>query len=410
VSEREPSQSSSLRIFLGAFGQPGHAFPMLALGQRLVQRGHVVTYETWERWRAHVVAAGMEFVPAPEYPVFPTRQQPLKPYEAVVRATSPTREAISAREPDVVVHDILTLAPAMAAELEGIPTATVVPHLFPVTAPGFAPYSIGARLPHTRAGSMFWGMFGRPLEKGLRQGREELNETRRRLGLAPLDRLHGGLSADLCLVATFPQLEYPRQWPSGVHVVGPMLWEPPAPGVSPPPGGDPLVVVAPSTSHDPDQRLIRASLEGMRGLRVRVLASLDRRPAVIPIRAGPRARLVNWMSYRDPMEGAALVICHAGHGTVARALERGVPVLAVPHSGDMAENAARLDWAGLGVRLPWRFVSPATMRLAVERALARREPMTARARHLAAWAAANDGPTRAAELIERLAASGGQRA
>jgi UDP:flavonoid glycosyltransferase YjiC (YdhE family) len=51
---------------------------MLALGQRLVERGHEVTYETWERWREHVEATGMEFVPAPEYPVFPTQQQPLK--------------------------------------------------------------------------------------------------------------------------------------------------------------------------------------------------------------------------------------------------------------------------------------------------------------------------------------------
>ena len=139
-------------------------------------------------------------------------------------------------------------------------------------------------------------MFERPLEQGLRQGREELNETRRRLGLPPLTRLHGGLSADLCLVATFPQLEYPREWPAAVHVVGPMFWEPPAPTVSPPPGDEPLVVVAPSTSHDPDQRLIRASLEGLRGLDVRVLASLDRRPVYAPIRAGSRARLVNWMS------------------------------------------------------------------------------------------------------------------
>ena len=44
-------------------------------GERLVQRGHQVTYETWERWREHVVAAGMEFVPAPEYPVFPTPER-----------------------------------------------------------------------------------------------------------------------------------------------------------------------------------------------------------------------------------------------------------------------------------------------------------------------------------------------
>ena len=376
---------------------------MLALGERLVQRGHRVSYETWERWRPHVVAAGMEFLPAPEYPVFPTREHPMGPYEAVLHATAPTRAAIAERAPDVVVHDILTLAPALAAELEGIPAATLIPHLYPVAGPGFPPYATGARLPRTRGGRAFWSMFERPLEDGLLRGREELNETRRRLRLPPTSRLHGGISADLCLVATFPQLEYPRDWPAAVHVVGPMLWEPPqARAAAPPPGDEPLVVVAPSTSHDPGLRLVRAALEGLRGLDVRVLASLDRRPVQRPIRAGPRARLLNWMSYADAMGSASLVICHAGHGTVVRALERGVPILAVPHSGDMAENAARLDWAGLGVRLPWRLTSPTTLSLAARRALTEQPLMAARTRELAAWAAAHDGPARAAELIEAL--------
>jgi UDP:flavonoid glycosyltransferase YjiC (YdhE family) len=96
------------------------------------------------------------------------------------------------------------------------------------------------------------------------------------------------------------------------------------------------------------------------------------------------------------------VICHAGHGTMIRALSCGAPVLAVPHAGDMAENAARIDWAGVGVRLPWRLLGPRTLRLAVRHALADRS-LAARARELAAWAAANDGAVRAAELVERLA-------
>src|SRR5438270_4803982 len=70
--------SERLRVFLGAFGDPGHAFPMLALGTRLVARGHEVTLETWRRWREHVEAEGMSFAAAPEYPVFPTRERPLK--------------------------------------------------------------------------------------------------------------------------------------------------------------------------------------------------------------------------------------------------------------------------------------------------------------------------------------------
>jgi len=52
-------------FFLGAFGDPGHAFPMLALGSRLSARGHAVTIETWSRWREHAEAGGMRFVAPP---------------------------------------------------------------------------------------------------------------------------------------------------------------------------------------------------------------------------------------------------------------------------------------------------------------------------------------------------------
>ena len=68
-----------MRLLLGAFGDPGHAFPMLALGTRLVERGHEVTLQTWSRWRPYVEAGGMRFAPAGEYQVFPTRDKQLKP-------------------------------------------------------------------------------------------------------------------------------------------------------------------------------------------------------------------------------------------------------------------------------------------------------------------------------------------
>ena len=41
--------------------------------------------------------------------------------------------------PDVVVHDILTLAPALSGEILGLPVATLVPHVDPRTAPGAPP-------------------------------------------------------------------------------------------------------------------------------------------------------------------------------------------------------------------------------------------------------------------------------
>jgi UDP:flavonoid glycosyltransferase YjiC (YdhE family) len=397
--------SVRLRVLLGAFGDPGHAFPMLALGSALARRGHAVTFETWERWRPHAEAAGMAFVPAPEYPVSPSGNAPLKPYDAAVRAARDTRAHVAALRPDAVVADILTLGPALAGELEGVPVATLIPHVHPDLPPGAPPYSFGARPPRTPAGRWLWSALDPLVRRGLEHGRRDLNGARERLGLPPLDRVHGGISRRLCLVGTFPQLEYPREWPSSTHVVGPLLWEPHYEDVEPPPGEGPLVLIAPSTAQDRSHRLLRAALAGLEGEPVRVLASWNRRRLPGPQRVPANARLVEWISYARTMPRCAVVVCHVGHGTMVRALASGATVVGCPVAGDMAENAARLDWAGAGVRLPWRLATPAGVRLAVRRALA--EPgLTRRAGELAAWAAQHDGAERAASLVEQLARRG----
>jgi UDP:flavonoid glycosyltransferase YjiC (YdhE family) len=218
-------------------------------------------------------------------------------------------------------------------------------------------------------------------------------------------RLGAGISADLCLLATFPQLEYPREWPREVQIVGPLLWEPPHHDVEPPPGAAPLVLIAPSTSQDPDHRLLRAAILGLAREPVRVLATTNSKPIAKPAPVPANARLVDWVSYSRTMPKCALVVTHVGHGTLAHALAAGRPVVAVPYAGDMAENAVRANWAGVGVRLPWRFLTPATLRLVVRRALA--DPSLARrAGELASWAANHDGAGRAAELVEALALTG----
>lgn len=362
-----------------------------------------MTLQTWRRWEHDVAREGMRFAAAPEYHVFPTREQPLTPYQAVERATRETVGLVRDVAPDVVVADILTLAPALAGELEGVPVATVIPHLDPRMPAGGAPYSCGARLPRTRAGRALWRGADPLLRHGLELGRSQLNETRRRLGLAAHERLHGAISPQLALVATFPQLEYPRAWPPNTHVVGPLMWEPPAPDVELPRGAGPLVLIAPSTSQDPGQTLLRAALEGLADLPVRVLASANRQLPPVPV--PPNARLVEWVSYARAMPACDLVVCHGGHGTVARALASGCAVVIVPAAGDMNENAARVDWAGVGVRLPGRLVGARGVALAVGRALARPGLRTG-ARRLQAWSARHDGARRAADLVEAFATRG----
>jgi UDP:flavonoid glycosyltransferase YjiC (YdhE family) len=250
-----------------------------------------------------------------------------------------------------------------------------------------------------------WSLVRPMVMTGEEQGRVELNGARERVGLAPLDQVHGGISRELAIVATFPQLEYPRAavW-SGMRVTGPLLWEQPFGDVEPPPGDAPLVLVAPSTSQDPEHRLVRAALEGLADEPLRVLATTNRREPTEPLSVPANASVVDWVSYARTMPLCDAVVCHAGHGTVARALASGAPVVACPHAGDMAENAARIRWAGAGVSLPRRLTTARGVRLAVRRVLG--EPRyRRRAEELRDWASLNDGARAAAEAVEEFAES-----
>jgi UDP:flavonoid glycosyltransferase YjiC (YdhE family) len=361
-----------------------------------------VTLETWSRWREHVEREGMRFAAAPEYQVFPTRARPLKPYEAAVHAAGETRRVIRETDPEAVVADILTVAAALAAELEGRRWVTLVPHVMPMGEPGLPVYAVGGVYPRTPVGTGLWRLMHPLLRIGEEQGRRELNGARARVGLPPLDYVHGGISRRLALVATFPQLEYPRRSPAPwMRVTGPLLWEQPFGEVELPPGDDPLVLVAPSTSQDPGHRLLRAAIEGLAGEPVRVLATTNRRAPAEPLLEPANARVVDWVSYARTMPRCAAVVCHAGHGTLTRALASGVPVVACPHAGDMAENAARVRWAGAGVSLPRRFQTPRGVRLALRRLLG--DPSHAeRARALRDWSERNDGAALAADEVERV--------
>ena len=192
-------------------------------------------------------------------------------------------------------------------------------------------------------------------------------------------------------------------------MTGPLLWEAAYPEVALPPGDEPLILIAPSTAKDPEGRMLRAALEGLAGERVRLITTTNRRAPERPFDVPENARLVDWLSYSKTMPRCAAVVCHAGHGTVARALACGVPVVGCPAAGDMAENAARVAWAGCGVSLPRRLVTPSGIRLAVRKLLA--EPAHARAaRRLRAWTERHDGAAIAADALEGFVAPTAPRA
>lgn len=182
---------------------------------------------------------------------------------------------------------------------------SLVPHLLPTPEPGLPPYSTGARPPRTGLGRKLWRVIDPLTLAALGRGRDQLNGAR--VGLPPIADLHGGLSRRLTVVATFPQLEAAREVPAWTRVTGPLIWERPAQedAGSAPPGEEPLVLVAPSTSQDPSHRLLRATLAGLATEPVRVLAATNGRPLPAGVRLPRNARLVDWPSYSRTMPHCA---------------------------------------------------------------------------------------------------------
>ena len=306
---------------------------------------------------------------------------------------------------DVVVSDILTLAPALAAEKAGLRRATLVPHVWPVHEPGLPFFGFGAMPPRTAVGRTVWRRALPVLIGGLERGREEMNESRAELGLEPTQRLHGGISEQLALVATFPQLEYPRAWPRNVHVTGPMWFELPFEDVELPEGDDPLVLVAPSTAQDPECKLVRVALEALADEPVRVLATTNRHlpTSSAASRAGERKgrRLAQLLAGdgrgrprdhpRRARDGGASARRRSAGALLSRGRRHGRERRAGGVGGRRVDVAVAADGRGIAAR-----GGPA----------AARGPVASRGRPSdPAWAEQNDGAGAGAELVEGLARS-----
>jgi UDP:flavonoid glycosyltransferase YjiC (YdhE family) len=390
------------RVICASVAATGHFLPMLALARELRERGNEVAMLAPERGRETVEGLALRFV-ALEEPATGNRPgDPVAagPLAAVARSAVPL---IQAQAADVVVTDPFAQAPMLAAEAAGTKIATLMPDPYHVPIPGLPVFAQGMLPPRTALGTGAWLTAWPLAQRARRRMRGMFNELRGELDLPPLERLDGVISDGLAMVATFPQLEYPRNWPANVEVTGPMLIDLPGPIVDPPPGTEPLVVVVASTTGlESPSSFVRIVLKALEAEPVRVVATVSHRGGGW---CGPipgKAVVVDWLDLAALLPAASAVVCNGGHGTVARALAEGVPTLVCPMGGNTPQTGVRVTWAGAGLMVPRRLLGPRSLRWAVRRLLADSR-MAERARSLATWGRANHGPTRGAELVERYA-------
>ncbi len=398
----------------------------LGLAKGLVERGHDVRVLTEDCIADDVAAAGCRFEPFTEAPNRASRSEDLirdweahTPLGAFARArdrlvmgpaAAYARDARAAleREPvDGLACDYMLFGPPIAAERATVPTALLVHNIYivpergkPAAGPGFLP----ARGPLGRArdrivNRVLIALFDRRLEA--------VNVARREHGLPPLrSAMEHFDRVERVLVLTSERFDFHGDsHPAHLRYVGSTLADPPwVENWSAPWDEDddrPLVVVSMSSTYMAQGPVLQRVIDGLARVDARVLVTTG--PAIdrSSLRAAPNTTVLSSAPHAALFPRAAAVVTHAGMGTVTRALAAGSPLVCMPMGRDQLDVAARVTYAGAGLRLrPGS--KPKSIRAAVERVIT--EPrFRASAEQLGASIAADAASQRGLAELEALA-------
>ena len=364
--------------------------PELGAVRRLVARGHHVTVLGEDSMRIETEATGATFRPWVAAPNKAGRRQeddrfadwkisnPLQLMPLLLEQqfvgpapgyATDVQAAIAALHPDLVVCSFFAYGAMIGAESAGVPFDVLVPNAYLLPAPGMPAFGIGAqpaRGPLGRArDKAVNGVAGRLWDKGV----PDLNRLRTELGLGPIDHFFDQAHrARRHLVLTSAAFDFPAELPDHVRYVGAVLDDPAwaATAWTPPPGDDPLVLVALSSTFQDQAGCLQRIVDALATLPVRGIVTTG--PALDPseIRAPVNVTVVAAAPHSEVLRDAAVIVTHGGHGTVVRALAAGVPLVVLHHGRDQADNAARVVARGAGLAVK-RSAPPAKIAAAVRR-------------------------------------------
>jgi UDP:flavonoid glycosyltransferase YjiC (YdhE family) len=136
--------------------------------------------------------------------------------------------------------------------------------------------------------------------------------------------------------------------PAHHYYVGPLLDE--APGDYPSwldEPGDPWALVTVSSLKQDDIAIARAALAGLSTLPLRVLVTIGPHSGEALGTLPQNARIEQYVPHGPVLTKSRLMVSHAGHGSVMRALWHGVPMVLIPWGRDQGGVAARATHLGV---------------------------------------------------------------
>lgn len=415
-----------MKIGIQAWGSEGDIRPLVAIGHGLVQRGHEVelVYTDIANRNYDAVAASLGMtaravatpVIADETALYAIGLQaintrnPLRQGQIVVdRLLRPVEDRIFAaavdlcRRSDLIVTHLLLNQSRAAAELAGKPAVSVT----------FAHSLVPSRHIHPE-GLPRLGAIGNALGWSLarfalnRVMRGPVNEHRRRVGVPPIKDLllDGWASHLLNLIAVSPAIcPGPPDWPRWNRVCGFLALpstehEQIAPDLAAfLDAGDPPVfmgfgsLMPVSSSYLTESVALMKEAARLAGCRAVIQAE-------VPSERSDRYVIAGRSPHAQVFPRCAAIVHHCGAGTTHTSLKAGVPSVCVPHVSDQQGWAEELQRLGVApAAAPRRTLTAPRLARRIQEALA--DPgMRTRAAALAERMKDDDGPARAAVLIE----------
>lgn len=387
-----PSKTSEEQITKGVPGNrmPSHFLlvtwegggtipPEIGIARRLIDAGHQVTVLSDPTVADATKGMGAAFVPwdsAPHRNTFDAEEDFVRDWEqgnplAMLKNlrdrllidpardyAADTRTVIERVKPDVVLVDYLLLGPIAAAQSAGLPVGVLIPNIWPLPAKGAPAFGPGFIPAHNIVGRTRDAVLHR-MTKRIFDGRlDDFNEVRSELDLPPLNDLWDQVrSADRILVLTSPTFDFASPFaPHNAVFTGPILDEPEwtEPLELPWKSSDtrPLVLVSLTSTYQAQEDLIRRIISAVENRDLRTVITVG--PMLDPAMfTSPSQDVVITQSApHGPILGqATAVITHCGHGTTMKALTHGLPLLCIPMGRDQDDTAARVAYAGAGIRL-----------------------------------------------------------
>ncbi len=367
------------RFLLALIDAGGTVPPDVSVAAELVRRGHQVRILADPTVAAAASAAGCAFTPWREAPHIESLAEQTaliaafegrNPYRALralkhFAGRGMTRrfadEVITTTQSfpvDAVLADGVVPGIVIGALATGLPTAALMANAYlrptiglPLLGTGWSParHVVGKARDRLAPTAAQW-LLARTLPR--------VNAVVTSFGHPPLHDLFDYL--DRCtrvLVMTSPSFDFPApRLPDNVRYVGPQLDDPDWATQRPwqRRGDEPLVLVATSSVYQDQTAVLGRIAEALGQIPVRAVLTTGRAVEPKDVPAPPNVEVLQVAPHQQILADASVVVTHAGHGTVLKALSAGVPLVCIPMGRDQKDNTVRVLRLGAGVRLSER--------------------------------------------------------